>query len=181
VLTAPVGTGWFVVNLTDVVVATDFFAGFLYTADTPFLGYDEFWSGRDFFYYIDSDIFDSFGATLYIRAYLRKIGPGGVDHYVLDNKQMSRPTIGGSFPNPFNSATSIEIDIPENIANCSVDIYNMSGKRVCNLHSGRASAGIYHFIWNGMDESSNQMPSGSYFVKVSHETGSETKKIIFLK
>ncbi len=182
-LEAPDGTDWFVVSLSDVIVATDFFVGFIYheSGDIPFIGYDDYWSGRDFFYYVDTDDLESYGVTLYIRSYLKKIGPAGVEHYVLDNKQMSSPTIESNFPNPFNSATSIEIYIPENTDKCSVDIFDMNGRKICNLHSGQAERGTYHFVWNGMDAGNHPVPSGSYTVRLSSSAGMDTKQIIFVK
>ncbi|MBN1755651.1 T9SS type A sorting domain-containing protein [bacterium] len=175
--------GWFVLEVSDVIIATDFFVGFIYNeyGDVPLIGYDDYWSGRDYFYYIDDDAFESFDVTLYIRAYLRKIGPSGVDEYlVLDNKHLP-PSIHSSYPNPFNMATSIQVNIPAGLPNCSVDIYDMLGKKVCNLHQGPINGGTYHFYWNGRNESNMVMPSGNYFVTLASEKGSDTRQIIFLK
>ncbi|MBN2542262.1 T9SS type A sorting domain-containing protein [bacterium] len=183
-LTPPDYEGWYILEVTDVVVATDFFIGFIYDeyGDVPLIGYDEYWSGRDFFYYVEDDVFESYGVTLYIRAYLTKVGPSGIEeHYVYDSKQLRSPTINSSFPNPFNMATTIEILFPKALENCAVDVYDMLGNKVCNLHSGPVQGGNYHFHWNGADDRNQALPSGNYFVKVTTDMGVDTKQIIYLK
>ena len=67
-----------------------------------------------------------------------------------------------NYPNPFNPDTRIDIDIPdETVADLSV--YDILGKKVITLLTGKLSARFYSISWNGRDSKGNPVPSGLYF------------------
>lgn len=84
------------------------------------------------------------------------------------------------FPNPFNPITQIQFDVPEqNIINLS--IFDLNGKLVKVLTSKEYMQGRYYLNWNAKNDYGQDIPSGMYFVRLSSDSYSDTKKILFLK
>jgi len=78
-------------------------------------------------------------------------------------------------PNPFNPATAIEVEIPsEGIL--TVDVFDLTGRRVSSLYSGELSAGTHNFTWDGSGE-----PSGIYFIKASFGGESAVQRAVLMK
>ena len=51
-----------------------------------------------------------------------------------------------------------------------VDVWDLSGRRVRQLHKGRDGIGRYPVSWDGRDDSQNLLPPGVYPYRVSMET-----------
>ena len=66
--------------------------------------------------------------------------------------------ISSVYPNPFNSATNIEVLINSNNENTSLYIVDITGKKVQTIFNEKMEEGRHLFSWN-----SNQNPSGIYF------------------
>ncbi|MFH0882245.1 MAG: S8 family serine peptidase [bacterium] len=82
----------------------------------------------------------------------------------------------GSYPNPFNPATTVRIALPEN-GNLSVMVYNVLGKQVATLMDGVQSAGVHSYLFNGRN-----LPSGIYFVRAqSDRFGVRTHKMVLVR
>jgi len=80
-----------------------------------------------------------------------------------------------NYPNPFNSVTQIQFMIPENLK-VKIDIFNSSGERVYEFMEKNYSAGYHKLTFNGTN-----LPSGTYFVRVSAGDFSGIRKIVLLK
>tara|TARA_B100001142_G_C14266429_1_gene629116 strand:+ start:179 stop:1423 length:1245 start_codon:yes stop_codon:yes gene_type:complete len=66
-----------------------------------------------------------------------------------------------SYPNPFNSSTSIEVQVPEaQYIELKVIDANYNDIRV--LNDGGLAAGQYAFTWDGLDSDGNEAPLGYY-------------------
>ena len=77
--------------------------------------------------------------------------------------------MSGNYPNPFNSSTNIKIDIPQ--ANeVALFVYDINGRIVETIHSGKLNAGSHIFSWNASNVS-----SGLYFISL--KTGKFNKVI----
>ncbi len=73
-----------------------------------------------------------------------------------------------NFPNPFNPETEIRYDVArEQAGQVSVVIINMLGQRVRGLLDEFKSAGSHRVVWNGRNDSGNQVPSGVYLYQIS--------------
>lgn len=83
-----------------------------------------------------------------------------------------------NYPNPFNPATKIRFSIPNEFSNANVRlaIYDITGEMVKELLNEPIKAGVYEYGF----EASN-LPSGTYFYKLSAGSYSETKKMILVK
>lgn len=79
------------------------------------------------------------------------------------------------FPNPFNASTTISFNLPT-AGNVSLKIYDLTGREVQTLQSGRLSAGIHRLNWNAQTAA-----SGIYFAVLEANGMSQTRKMLLLK
>ncbi len=87
----------------------------------------------------------------------------------------SRFELIGNYPNPFNNSTVISFRLAQ-AAQVSLNVYNVLGQQVTELHSGYLAAGLHSFQWTG-----DTAPSGVYFYKLTAGANSEVKKMTLLK
>ncbi len=80
-----------------------------------------------------------------------------------------------NFPNPFNPATHITIEIPE-AGEMNLSIYNTNGQKVRKLLSGFHNSGIYEVSFDGAG-----LASGIYFYRLKAGTFIQTKRMLLLK
>ena len=85
---------------------------------------------------------------------------------VIDQSKIKTPVsfkLQQNYPNPFNSQTTIHYEL-KNIQKQPVKltIHNIQGKEVITLVEKMQSAGLYSGIWDGKDNSGNEMNSGVY-------------------
>jgi hypothetical protein len=85
-----------------------------------------------------------------------------------------------NYPNPFNPTTSISYDVPAS-GEVTVWIYDLRGRMVRELVDGQQSSGHHVAFWDGRDEHFGQVASGVYFVRVTFQGASQTKKIVLLR
>jgi len=77
-----------------------------------------------------------------------------------------RSILARNYPNPFNSETMIEFNLPDGGAT-SVQIFDITGRKVAELFNGYLGAGINKLRWNGKDDKGHNLSSGVYFYKVT--------------
>ena len=75
-----------------------------------------------------------------------------------------------NFPNPFNPATTITVDIPRTSV-VSLSVFSMLGQEVQALHEGPLEAGRHFFRWDGTDRDGRPVSSGVYFIRLRNEAG----------
>ena len=73
-----------------------------------------------------------------------------------------------NYPNPFNPETTISYNLPANIENPVIEIFNIKGEKVrqysiSNFHSS--------FVWDGTDSYQNQISSGVYLYRLKSDNG----------
>lgn len=85
-----------------------------------------------------------------------------------------------NFPNPFNPETTISFDMPK-AGNARLDVFNVKGQLVKNLFNGNAPYGKTNLVWNGTDNSGQNVPSGLYFYRLNTNGRSETRKMMLMK
>ena len=84
--------------------------------------------------------------------------------------------ISSVYPNPFNSATNIEVLINSNNENTSLCIVDITGREVQTIFNEKMETGRHLFNWN-----SNQSPSGIYFSVLKTNNSIKTKKLMLIK
>ena len=85
-------------------------------------------------------------------------------------------SIDKMFPNPFNPSTEINYTVDHD-GNMTIAVYNILGQQITELYSGYKDLGSHKVLWNA-----ENIPSGVYYVNISHENGqSESMKAVLLK
>ncbi len=72
--------------------------------------------------------------------------------------------LGQNYPNPFNPSTTIIIGLPEE-AVITLEIYDMSGRKVRTLLDADRPAGYYHSVWDARDDMGREVSSGIYIYR----------------
>ena len=94
-----------------------------------------------------------------------------IKNYLLPNEIKLYPP----YPNPFNPQTQISFSVDKTIF-ISINIYDINGRLVKNIHNEKTSAGYHQLIWN-----SDNISSGIYFVVLQSEDKVKTHKLMLMK
>ena len=100
---------------------------------------------------------------------------------ILEPLMMSRVNsnvlkLDNPYPNPFNPVTTIAYNIPMDMTQVKVNVYDITGRLVQQLHNGSQSQGNHTLTWDASVYS-----SGIYFVKLQTNQSTITKKLILIK
>jgi hypothetical protein len=94
----------------------------------------------------------------------------------------NRLTLLGNSPNPFNPETTIRFVVPAGSQrDYSVRIYDVAGRLVRELASGRIDAGAHDVRWDGTDSRGAVVGSGVYLYRVSAGREVQNGKMVLLK
>jgi hypothetical protein len=72
-----------------------------------------------------------------------------------------------SYPNPFNANTIIKFSLAD-AGTTNLVIYDIAGRKVCDLVNGDLNAGYHQVIWNGINSYGVKIASGIYFARLTH-------------
>ena len=84
--------------------------------------------------------------------------------------------LGDSYPNPFNPAVVIPLDLATDAAGVSLAVYNVLGRRVRQVWQGPLGAGTHRFTWDGRDGAGKDVAAGVYIYQVEVDGQIEAKK-----
>ncbi len=79
-----------------------------------------------------------------------------------------------AFPNPFNGELRIEYELAH-AQEISLSVFDVLGRQVDVIYSGRVDAGAHSAVWNP------EGASGIYLVRLSTSEASTTQKVLFMK
>lgn len=97
------------------------------------------------------------------------------------NEIPSQYAVEQNYPNPFNPTTEIRFSIPKE-SYIAIKIFDVIGREVTTLLNEQRSAGTYKIVWNGKNNSGNEVSSGIYFYHFqADDKFSQTNKMLFLK
>jgi hypothetical protein len=84
-------------------------------------------------------------------------------------------------PNPFNPATAIAYEVPEQ-AHITLTVYNLAGQQVVRLVDGVQAPGSYTAVWDGRNAYGQPVASGVYLYRLTSSSGfSRTRRVTLLK
>jgi hypothetical protein len=92
-----------------------------------------------------------------------------------DNTLPTSFALHQNYPNPFNPSTTMRFEIPVP-GIVSLKVYNVLGQEVATLVNEMKQPGAYEVTWNA-----DNYPSGVYFYRLSGESFTETRKLIFMR
>lgn len=84
----------------------------------------------------------------------------------IDNREQFEGNKIKIFPNPFNETSEIEVSLSAK-KYVELDIYNISGQKICRLVSDILYPGTHRFRWDGKDTVGNRAATGLYLVRLS--------------
>jgi hypothetical protein len=90
-------------------------------------------------------------------------------------------SIAAVYPNPFNPSVTIELQCSGTNDPVEIGIFDVSGRKVRTVFSGRLNAGARKLIWNGRSDSGARVASGVYFCRLRSGSETDLKKIILLR
>lgn|GEM_PF-7107965 len=89
--------------------------------------------------------------------------------------------LSGISPNPFNPTTTIRYDVPPPGGHVTIMIFDTAGRRVRRLVNGVQPAGSNNVVWDGRDDRRVSASTGVYFVRMTADQFTATRKIVLLK
>jgi len=84
----------------------------------------------------------------------------------VDDGQVSADARFTTYPNPFNISTKIKYDLPSS-AYVTIRVYDLVGNTVKTVFDGYQDAGTQDLMWDGTDNTNNNLSSGSYICEMS--------------
>jgi hypothetical protein len=78
-------------------------------------------------------------------------------------------------PNPFNPSVEVLFEL-NGSAQVSMEIYDVSGRRVRTMSLGLLGVGRHRAWWNGKDARGNDVSSGMYFIRLG-SAGAESRPV----
>ena len=88
---------------------------------------------------------------------------------------MARVLTFEAHPNPARGATGIRYFLPKK-ETVTLDIYDLSGRRIRRLSEGIQAAGDHNLTWSG-----DEAPAGVYFLRIRAGGESATRRVVLLK
>ena len=90
-------------------------------------------------------------------------------------------TLDPNRPNPFRTDTAIRFALPRE-GRVELEIFDVSGRLVRTLVSGRTPAGWHQMTWSGRSENGRRVADGMYFCRLRLEGGREvTRTMVILR
>ncbi len=86
----------------------------------------------------------------------------------------------GAYPNPFNPRVMISFSLAK-AGHATLDIYDISGRRLRTLLDGQQEAGAHELEWNGRNDDGRRLASGVYFLRFEAGDVEEREKLLLLK
>ncbi len=80
-----------------------------------------------------------------------------------------------NYPNPFNPNTNIKFDVPK-FTNVKIEVFDNLGRLLKTIHNKELAPGYYEVSWYA-----DNLPSGTYYYRLTAGTFVETKRMILVK
>ena len=90
--------------------------------------------------------------------------------------QPTQYRLGDSYPNPFNPAVVLPLDLAKDATEVSLTVYDVLGRRVRQVWDGALAVGSHRFVWDGRDEVGKGVAAGVYIYQVEVDGRVEAKK-----
>jgi len=95
----------------------------------------------------------------------------------------SRPSrfhVSAAYPNPFNPATTIMFEVPDETS-VRLVMYDILGREIAVLEDGVVSAGVHQAVWDGRDKNGQMVGAGIYIYRFTAGSFSSKGKVTFLR
>ena len=85
-----------------------------------------------------------------------------------------------NYPNPFNSGTTIEYQVPDGL-DPRFTIYDMKGRVIKSYDIDKQNAQFKYIRWDGLNGNGENVPTGVYLYTIQAGQFSQTMKMLFVK
>ena len=85
-----------------------------------------------------------------------------------------------SYPNPFNSSTTIKFNTPKN-SYIKLVVVDLLGRKIRTLFDGEIAGGSHEIKWDGLNDYGNLIPSGVYLIQFISKEYSFQYKTVLIK
>ena len=85
-----------------------------------------------------------------------------------------------NYPNPFNPFTTIQFRVIEPV-NVSLNIYDLSGKRIKTLVNSFKNSGKHQVVWDATNNLGQSVAAGMYIYTIQAGDFNQTRKMLLLK
>ena len=85
-----------------------------------------------------------------------------------------------SRPNPFRNSATIRFNMA-NAGDVHLAVFDVTGRLVRTLHDGELTAGEHSLVWDGADNNGSRVSGGIFWVQMSREGWTSSKKMIALR
>ena len=83
-------------------------------------------------------------------------------------------------PNPFNPSTELAFELT-GAGSVTLDIFDLSGRRVRTLIDATYPSGLHHVRWDGLDSAGASAASGVYLARVRSGEHVDSQRLVLLK
>jgi|TARA_Y100000817_G_scaffold46160_1_gene32256 hypothetical protein len=129
--------------------------------------------------FIEANVVFNYGYMILCMTTPGNTGYSGDPLYVEDNIITSF-SIGNAYPNPFNHNVTIPLSVNK-AGLIYFTLYDINGKVIKNGQNNFDISGNVNFHWDGLAHDGRPVSAGPYFIKLSDNISSQTKKILYLK
>jgi len=88
--------------------------------------------------------------------------------------------LGAPYPNPTGALTRVPVNL-DRPGDVTVSVYDVSGRQVKVLYSGAMEAGPHLVTWDGTNQLSRPVPSGSYYLVAVNRTVRESRAVLVVR
>ncbi|MCE9627362.1 MAG: T9SS type A sorting domain-containing protein [Candidatus Eisenbacteria bacterium] len=92
----------------------------------------------------------------------------------------ARLAFAGAWPNPVRAGTRFRFELPA-AGQASLELFDLSGRRVRALATGAFGAGPQSVAWDGRDESGEWAGAGAYFAQLRTPAGTLTRRFVVVR
>jgi len=136
-------------------------------------------SGTSLLRVMSADLRDTASTPIAVQTQDREILVGDVDGVASAGNMDAAVLQAGSYPNPFNSSTTITIRAGYGTA--AVSIYSILGTEVFHREMQSRAEESSTFVWDARDRSGAVLPSGVYVLRVESGGRSACARLMLLK
>jgi hypothetical protein len=84
-----------------------------------------------------------------------------------------------SIPNPFEQTTLIRFALPTR-SRVTMELFDLTGRRVRTLARGERAAGVHHVDWNGRDDAGRRLSPGVYVYRLTAGPFQSSRRLILM-
>jgi parallel beta-helix repeat protein len=101
--------------------------------------------------------------------------PGEDPSSVADRRDPIPFTLSNNYPGHYHPIIQVRFELLVNM-DVNLDVYNLSGVKVYEIHKGKLQAGYHYMTWN-----TSQHAAGIYLIRMQTHRGALTRKCVVLK